>query len=485
MGRNLGKVIAALGAFGAGYIGGKRAKEEHDARDEERRWRREDRARQEAERQAAADTIGKVGTETINPADTAGVLSTEQQTMMARDIADFGPDAGKSIIDSAARDAATPEARAVAAGIKPTAYTQDQAQDDFKKRMYSIDPVRAMQVEAGQMQMDEGRDKAAYRRKLREVDSALRTWGERNMPFDNDGNPAPTDDTMISLGKMRVFELGKRGLYDDALKTAQESMQYATRKIQAEQVERQAAVRDAVAAVGMGDYSKAMEVYNRFVPDGSKATNVKANKDGTFTVERVSAVDGTPLSAGTFKNMDQFVSTLNGLADSNALTAYINRTFQHDIDSRRLGIEGGKLGVMRDAETRAKGKDDRDASRQKAVGEALAAYADAEEKGDTKGMSAARRTILANGGKLERPEALKPEVKVGQVGDITVSQPTGGGGVIVTNYGPDMAKKGSVTVPGAGAASAGPKPGDERVIADGPNKGKTAVFDGKGWALKQ
>lgn len=484
MGSNLGKIIAAVGALGAGYATGKRDNEERLAREEERRWRREDRARMDAERAASADTLGKVGTETINPEETAAVLSPEQRAMMARDIADFGPEAGKSIIDSAARDAATPEGRSVAAGIKPTTYTQDQATGDFIKRMYTIDPARAMQVEAGQMQLDEGRDKATYRKKIRDVDNSLRTWGDKNIQKDDAGNPVLNDDTMLNLGKMRVFELSKRGLFDDAMKTAQDSMQYATRKIQAEQVERQAAVRDAVAAVGMGDYSKAMEVYNRFVPDGSKATNVKANKDGTFTVDRVSAVDGTPLSSGTFKNIDQFVSSLNGLADSTALTGYIQRTFQHDIESRRLGIEGGKLQVAKDAESRAKGKDDRDATRQDAVSKGLAAYADAEEKGDAKGMSAARRTILANGGKIERPEALKPEVKVGQIGDITVSQPTGGGGVVVTNYGPDMAKKGSVTIPGQGSA-AGPKQGDEQMIQSGPNKGKTAVFDGRGWVLKQ
>lgn len=480
MARNLGKIIAALGAFGTGYMGGKRDSEERAAREEERQWRRQDRARQDAERTASADTLGKVGAETINPADTAGVLSPEQQTMMARDIADFGPEAGKSIIDSAARDAETPEARAVAAGIKPTAYTQDQAQGDFIKRMYSIDPARAMQVEAGQMQLDEGRDKAGYRKKIREVDGALRTWGEKNIQKGEDGAPVLNDDTMINLGKMRVFELGRRGLYDDALKTAQESMQYATRKIQAEQVERQAAVRDAVASVGMGDYSKAMEVYNRFVPDGSKASNVKANKDGTFTIERVSAVDGTPLSAGTFKNVDQFVSTLNGLADSNALTAYIDRTFKHDIESRRLGIEDGKLGVAQQAEARAKGKDERDSMRQELVAKGLADFAAAEDAGDAKGMSAARRAILANGGKIDRPN-----------NEFTATTDSMGMNVTRTNKATGQVdiidtKTGSMQqIPAAGSApSSGPKPGTEQVIQSGQNKGKIAVFDGRGWALK-
>lgn len=454
MARGLGRFIAAIGAFGGGYLKGKRDKEEADAREEERRWRREDRARQEAERTAAADTLGRAGTEIIRPEDTAGVLSPAQQEMMRSDIETFGPEAGKFIIESAARDAATPEARAAAAGIKPALYSREQATGDFIRRLYKIDPTRAAQAEATQLQLDEVRDKADQRKKLREVDGALRAWGEKNMPRDAEGKPMITDDAMVSLGKLRVFELGKRGLFDEAMKTAQESMQYATRKIQAEQVERQAAVRDAVAAAGMGDYSKAMEVYNRFVPDGSKATAVVPNRDGSFTVRRVSAVDGTPLSDGSFKNLDQMVTALNGLADSNALANYIERTFKHDIETRRLGLEGARVGLAAKAEERAAAKDKREQARADAVAKGLADYADAEARGDAKAMSAARRAILANGGKLDREAPPKPEVKVGQLGDITVSQPTGGGGVQVTNYGPDMKVKGSVTVPAPGAAPA-------------------------------
>jgi hypothetical protein len=157
--------------------------------------------------------------------------------------------------------------------------------------------------------------------------------------------------------------------------------------------------------------------------------------------------------------MDHFMASLNALSDGNALTAYVERTFKHDIESRKVGIEGGKLGVAQAAETRAKGKDDREASKLDAVSKGLADYADAEAKGDEKGMSAARRAVLANGGKLDKPEVVKPEVKVGNMGDITVSQPTGKGGVQITNYGPDMRAKGSVAVgaPGAAAAVAAPK----------------------------
>lgn len=443
---NLGRVIAALGALGAGYVSGKKMAEDQA-------WEEEKRNQERAARQAASDTLGKVGTMTTPAVSGEDALAAGQGSM-EQALAGATTEEQKAGIRAAYEPTINAlQAQRGAAAVESKPYTRDQAMTDYIQRIGAIDPVKAAQTEATQQQLEEGRFQADRRKKLQEVDGALRAWGEKNIQTGEDGKPILNDDAMINLGKMRVFELGKRGLYDDALKTAQDSMQYATRKIEAEQVQRQAAVRDAVAAVGMGDYSKAMSVYNQFVPDGSKAVGVVKNKDGSYTVQRVSAVDGSPLADGKFKDTDQFVSSLGSLADSKSLTSYIDRTFQHDIESRRLGIEGGKLQVAKDAEARQAGKDAREEARQDAVRKGLADYTDAEAANDAKGMSAARRAILANGGKLEKPEALKPEVKVGQIGDITVSQPTGGGGVQVTNYGPDMKAKGTVTVAPPGAAA--------------------------------
>lgn len=345
----LARIVAAAGALGAGYLQGKKMRDDQEWEKEKRDRERADLARQDEARAIAAETLGQVGTDSVNPADTAGVLSPEQQTMMASDIATFGPEAGKSIIDSAARDAATPEARAAAAGVKAAPYTREQAGADYVRRMSAVNPEKAVQFEATQLSMDEARDKADTRKKLKIVDNKLREYGEKALPKGEDGQPMINDGAMVNLTKMRTLLLSQQGLYDQAMATARDGMQYATQKIQADTVQRQAAVRDALALAGKGDYTKAAEVYRQFVPDGADPVSIKPGKNGTLVMERKSALDGAKLSPITFNNMDHFMSSLQALADPNALTSYIDRTFKHDIESRKVGIEGGKLALARES----------------------------------------------------------------------------------------------------------------------------------------
>lgn len=471
-------LAAVAGGILTGYMAGKKNlvdEEERKAREEERQWRREDRE----EKQALKGKIKAIAEMGVTETGAMQNTQTADQDYYGSDGTAAGPATGVE----------TTRAPGFALNGKTfdTRPTDDQVAGERRAAtvaaLGAVDPERAMQYEAGAMALDKGRDDADHRRKLKDVDTTLRAWGEKNVKKDGDGNPIMSDDLMVNLGKMRVLKLSQHGLYDEAIKTAQDSMQYATRKIQAEEVERKSAVRDAVAAAGMGDYKKAIEVYNKFVPDGSQAVDVTPAKDGSFNVKRISAVDGAALPAGKFKNLDHFVSSLNGLADSNALSGYIERTFKTDIESRRLGLEGGRLKVAQDAETRAKGKDEK---AEKLSEEGLKALGDmdlAEQSGNEKEYKAARNRAIRAGIKLEKPEGSKPDVKVGSMGDITVSQPTGKGGVQVTNYGPDMKPKGTVNVAAPGQSTA-PKTGEERVVQAGPNKGKAVVWDGKGWALK-
>lgn len=345
---NIARVIAAAGALAGGYMQGTKMADDAAWENEKRQREREDFAREKAARDLAARTMGAVGAQSVDPANTAGVLSPEQQAMMAQDIADFGPGAGKSIVDSAARDGATPEARAAAAGVRTTPYTVGQAQGDMVRGMYAIDPNKAMQMEAAQLSLDEARDKADTRKKLKDVDNSLRAWGEKALPRGEDGNPKIDDGAMVGMTKMRTLLLSQQGLYDHAMQTAKDGMQYAQAKIQADTADRQVAVRDALVLAGKGDYSKAAEVYRKFVPDGADPVSIKAGKNGTLVMERKSALDGAKLPPITFNSVDHFMSSLQAVADPNALTSYIERTFKHDIESRKLGIEGGKLELARE-----------------------------------------------------------------------------------------------------------------------------------------
>lgn len=483
MARGLVRTIAALGMLGAGYAKGMREAEEAKAREEERQRRREEWEREDAIRRAAAETLGKVGTEIVRPEDTAGVLGPQMQELMRRDMETFGPDAGKLTLDSALYSA-TPQQQAAASGIKPVVYTRDQAATDFAQRLYQIDPMRAAQAEATQLQLGKLLDERERTKKLKEVDASAANWVKQYAPKDDKGNPIMDDETMVKLNKLRTFELANRGLFDNALQAAREGMQYAANKIALEESQRKAAVRDAVAAAGMGDFSRALEVYNKFVPDGSRATKIVQNKDGSLTVERVSDVDGTPLPSGTFKNLDHLVSAISSLGDSKALINYVERTFKHDIESRRLDIMRGQLAVAQAAESRAKAKDERQQKREEEAAQALADMDAAERAGDVQAYNSARRRAIAAGVKLDKPTN-EYTANVDNLG-MTVTRlnkATGQMEIIDPKTGNVIA-----TVPAPGSqskAGSAPKVGEERTVQAGPHKGKTAVWDGKGWVLKQ
>jgi hypothetical protein len=380
----------------------------------------------------------------------------------------------------------------------------DQEKDSARLQAMSgviskSDPIKAMQLRQQANQADQmvkqgvltdfqinAAKRADDEAKVdKEVDMKHADFMKSRIKIGEDGQPLPLGDDDFVLGmKQRAMGFAGAGRWDKAQEAAKQGMDYTVRKVQAESAQRDADTKSALSQFDRGDKLSALSVYNKYVPDGSIATGIKENKDGSIVVTRKSAIDGVDLPPGQFKDAMAMRAAIAGLSDPNEVVKNVERTFQHDIESRRLSMEGGRLSIAKDAESRAKGKDDREQKRQDEADKAIADMDVADRSGDKAGYANARLRAMRNGVKMDKSEAQKADVKVGQLGDITVSQPTVGGGAVVTNYGPDMKPKGSVTVNSPGSSSQGPKAGEEKIIADGQHKGKTAVFDGRGWILK-
>lgn len=390
----------------------------------------------------------------------------------------------------------------------PTEGEMDRARMTAMAGVYNAngDPVRALELrsQARQGEMQDLQLKTAKRAdakqtSLDEIDKKAGEYMKSRVKMDENGSPVPFNaDDFINGSKHRAFLLAEGGHYDEAGNEMRKGFEHQQMKLQAETADRTKAARDAGARILKGDYVGALNVYNQFLPDGANASGATKGKDGSITIERVSTVDGKKLEPIKFKNEQQFAATIEALADPHAASLYLANSWKQDMETRRLGIDQQRVGLEGqrvNLEGRrvdlAEKVDTRTVKKEEDATQALADMDAAERTGDTKAYNDARRRAIKAGVKLDKVETPKADVKVGTMGDITVTQPTGGGGAVVTNYGPDMKSKGSVTVnpPSASAgAPAGPTQravGTKMTIQSGPHAGKTAVWDGKGWALEQ
>lgn len=153
-----------------------------------------------------------------------------------------------------------------------------------------------------------------------------------------DGKPVPLGDTdFINASKFRTFALSDAGLYDDAMKVAEQGMKYANNLIESQTKEREQAFGQAASAALQGNFEAMKNAYNKYIPDGASIDSITPNKDGTVTIARRSTVDGTDLGRQTVP-LQQLIASAESLVDPKAASAYLQRTFQNDVEKRRLKL---------------------------------------------------------------------------------------------------------------------------------------------------
>ena len=430
--------IAAAGALAGGYMQGKKMNEDQEWENEMRQQKREDFARDAAEREIAANTLAKVGTSTVDP-ETAGKAIGVAPSMIEQDLADFGPEGAKATVNPATM---------AAAGVKdvPTkVYTREQADGDFVKQLYAINPAKAMQTEAQQLQVSAARDTAEQRRTERLIDSQLKGVIEKRIKKDDQGNPVLDADVMSDMYKGRAMLAAEHGRFDLAEKSVADGMQHNIRRIQMETATRTAET-DAALRLFDKNPKAAMDVYNKFVPDGSKATDVIVAKDGTVTVTRESTIDGAKLPPQKFKNLMELRATVESIKDPNAVINHVERTFKHDLEVRRLNVALA-------AEGRAAKKDSREETEKKAKAESAVAVF----KEKNPGASSAQLEAVRTGVMSPLPKEAKNEYSFTQ-------NPLGMGGTRLnkdTGQIEVIDKNGAVTGTSAAPGSKGAPPSSE------------------------
>jgi hypothetical protein len=448
---NFARIVAGLGAVAGGYMQGKRRYDESE-RDAERFEReREEAQLKKDERQAAASTLARAGTQTGEAVSGEDALVAGNQALADAMSRATSPEEKATVQQQYAPTIEALTAQRGTAATPGTTYTPEQAQGDYVRKMYSIDPAKAQQAEATQMQLEEGRDKADNRRTEKLIDTDLRAMMKKNSKQDEEGNDILDDNGMSTMFKARTLLAMKHGRPDIAEKTALDGMQYNTRRIQSETVQR---VADADKALALFDKNPkaALDVYNKYVPDGSTATDVIDNKDGSVTVKRISSIDGTPLSSEKFESRAALRATVESMKDPNAVINHVERTFKRDIEVRKVKADESRAGSAAlvaqtgvDREKRADNKED-------ALNKASSEYQTALDAGNAKDIKRTRAALVAAGGKVDKLEAPKGEFKPNPMGmGGTAVQTNPDGSMLITPVATNA--KGPVSIAATGTRS--------------------------------
>lgn len=248
--------------------------------------------------------------------------------------------------------AALPDAQIAAREGIYRRHGNDEAADRLQDRALARKST-ALQMENAQLQLSEGRDRETQRKTERLIDTELRDLMSKQAKKDEQGNDILDDAAMSNMFKARTLLAMKHGRPDVAEKTMMEGMQYNIRRVQSETAVR---TDDTNKALALFDRNPkvALDIYNKYVPDGSSATDVVTNKDGSVTVKRVSTVDGAALPDQKFKDMASLRASVESIKDPNAVINHVERTFKHDIESRKLALEGSKVALAKGEKDEAK-----------------------------------------------------------------------------------------------------------------------------------
>jgi hypothetical protein len=188
--------------------------EELAAREKERfGWEREQQQLEKQGRQAAIETYGKVGTQDYSQAiQQQGGAGSQQAQMLSDQAAGMGVEnekaSAQSVVDTMRQNAG----QAPAKELTGQTYTAEQANQDYVKRMYALNPEKAQQSELAGMQLknvkreaklaeDFDKENLSFRDTLTKIYSIAETGGMKGLA------EAATEE-----GLKTKFVLGKNGL---------------------------------------------------------------------------------------------------------------------------------------------------------------------------------------------------------------------------------------------------------------------------------
>jgi hypothetical protein len=338
---------------------------------------------------------------------------------------------------------------------------------------------------------------------MREIDAQTSAAFKSKITNPDGTTRQVTPDDLLAITHEKANLLAQKGFIKQATALSDQYAAGALMKLKTEQAQREAALKN----IQPGDFKAVASYYNKFIPDGAQITEIVPGKDGALLIKRTNN-DGSALPDQKLdKGWPELSAMLQQTVDSTSMAQFSAQEFRN-----RLALRADARGAA--AEGRAATKDKEAKDKEKAFVEAKVDLFQQEYPNATSVDIEAVRTGVKEA--IPKVDSNAPEkVKLAQyyksIGLAKTDQEAAKLAMqslsdspekirvgiyekaLTANMG-DPVKAQEVTDKAMAyfESSAGAKPapaasakkGDTQIVKSGPNKGKTAVYDGVGWALQ-
>jgi len=149
---------------------------------------------------------------------------------------------------------------------------------------------------------------------------------------DGQTRPATVDD-YLAASQFKAAKLIEAGKTDAAQAVIKDHAAQSFVKIQLENVERDKALGETIAAVNAGNLEAARQFYDRYLPDGATIQGFEQGPNGSIVAQRVSA-SGQAMAPMVFKDVNQLTASLASLKDPMAVYNYTQNEFRNSLAVR-------------------------------------------------------------------------------------------------------------------------------------------------------
>lgn len=174
-------------------------------------------------------------------------------------------------------------------------------------------------------------------------------WWDARLTGEDGKKRAPTSEDMLAAAQRGVASHYQTGNFDKGVASYNQYMDLAEKQILSQERERNRAREVAFSAAKDGSdagLKVAMDFYNKYVPNGSLATDAKLDpKTGMITVKHTDMA-GNKLP-DTQISHQQLLEGISSMGDSKQALAYVQQSFMNNIHTQEIGLKRESLNATK------------------------------------------------------------------------------------------------------------------------------------------